>query len=256
MAIWYLTPVSEFVVQLLLKTVPIEADLDLGRQALQQEFAQRTYYDARWTPQLEQIGYELVQANPEAQVYPWDFGVIRERKLVNAFALPGGIVRVTQALLDQLALTKGEIAALLGHEMGHVIHRHSQARILERELLTTVLQALVYQDNDAHQESFGEAVGELLLKSADWLGQQSFSRSNEYQADATSWDLLSATRKYNPQALQSLLSKLWDYHGRQGGETSWDSTHPGTFDRIQALDDKYKALTYSEKAKLNRNTVM
>jgi hypothetical protein len=42
------------------------------------------------------------------------------------------------------------------------------------------------QDHDDHQqESFGQAVGELLLQSADWLGHQSFSRQDEYEADAT-----------------------------------------------------------------------
>lgn len=57
---------------------------------------------------------------------------------VNAFVLPGGVVCVTSALLRKLALTKGELAALLCHEMGHVLHRHSQARILQQQMLTTI----------------------------------------------------------------------------------------------------------------------
>eukprot|EP00934_Nitzschia_sp_Nitz4_P009090 Nitzschia sp. Nitz4//scaffold383_size13514//3900//4868//NITZ4_008975-RA/size13514-processed-gene-0.4-mRNA-1//-1//CDS//3329549936//9080//frame0 len=258
LAVWYLTPVSDLLVQVLLETVPLEADLELGRQALQQQFARQTLYDRHWTPKIQRIGSELVHANPQAQPYTWDFGVLhnpQEPHVVNAFALPGGIVRVTQALLDTLQLTDGELAALLGHEMGHVLHRHSQARILQRQVLTTILKALVYQDDDPHQESFGEAIGELLLQSADWLGQQSFSRANEYQADATSWDLLVHSAKYHPQAVESLLSKLWDYHGRQGGQTSWDSTHPGTLDRIQALEEKFQALSTSERRKLQRNKV-
>jgi predicted Zn-dependent protease len=53
-------------------------------------------------------------------------------------------------------------------------------------------------------------VGELLLQSADWLGHQSFSRQDEYEADATGWELLiqstvTTNRRYNPQALSSLL---------------------------------------------------
>ena len=108
--------------------------------------------------------------------YQWDFGVIDHPTMINAFALPGGFVRVTIKLLEQLDLSKGELAALLSHEMGHVLHRHSQARIIQQKVLATLYQAMVYEDGDDKRESFGEAIGELLLKSADWLGRQKFSR--------------------------------------------------------------------------------
>lgn len=257
--VWYLTPVSELiVVQMILPLIPLEADLDLGREVLRKDgdIERRTIHDPYWTPKIRRIGHELVQtASQDLRPfdYDWDFGVLRDSKVVNAFCLPGGVVRITTALLDQLSLTDGELAALLGHEMGHVLHRHAQARILQRRILSTVLQAFVYQDDDDKQETFGEAIGELLLKSADWLGQQSFSRANEYQADETSWELLlSPHNAYHPQAVQSLLSKLWEYHGRQGGITSWDSTHPGTLDRIEALENKWKALTYSERKQVDK----
>ncbi|CAJ1965799.1 unnamed protein product [Cylindrotheca closterium] len=262
---WYLTPLSEYVIEFMLLQVPIEADMELGRQAMRQEKSKKgraggfppTIHHPRWTPKLQSIGWDLIDTSkiPKTKQYQWDFGVVNDDQMVNAFALPGGVIRVTSGLLQQLHLSDGELAALIGHEMGHVLHRHSQARILQQEVLQYILKALVYQDDDPHQESFGEAIGELMVKSADWLGQQSFSRSNEYQADAASWDLLVYSSKYNPQALQSLLNKLWEYHGKQGGKTSWDSTHPGTLDRIGALDKKWESLSYQEKRKLARNTL-
>jgi predicted Zn-dependent protease len=137
--------------------------------------------------------------------------------------------------------------------MGHVLHRHGQARILQRRVLQTILEALVYDDKDDHDETFGEAIGELLLQSADWLGQQSFSRANEYEADETSWELLlSPHNPYHPQALQSLLNKLWEATGKRGGTTSWDSTHPGTLDRIQAVEEKWKSLSSRQRQEINR----
>lgn len=260
---WYLTPLSEYVIEFLLLQVPIGVDMELGRQALQQSRQSKefppTIHHPQWTPKLQSIGWDLIESSnnfSNAKDYQWDFGVVRDDQMVNAFALPGGVIRVTSGLLQQLHLSDGELAALIGHEMGHVLHRHSQARILQQEVLQYVLKALVYHDDDPHQESFGEAIGELMVKSADWLGQQSFSRSNEYQADAASWDLLVHSSKYNPQALQSLLNKLWEYHGKQGGKTSWESTHPGTLDRIGALDTKWESLPDHEKRKLaRRNTV-
>lgn len=258
LAAWYLTPLSEYVIEFLLLQVPIEADMELGREALKQSTdLPPTIHHPHWTPKLQSIGWDLIDSSsfPKTKEYQWDFGVIKDDQMVNAFALPGGVIRVTSGLLQRMNPSDGELAALIGHEMGHVIHRHSQARILQQQLLAYVLKALVYQDDDPHQESFGEAIGELMVKSADWLGQQSFSRTNEYQADAASWDLLVHSSKYNPQALQSLLNKLWEYNGKQGGKTSWESTHPGTFDRIGALDTKWESLTFQEQRKLSRNTL-
>lgn len=261
LSVWYLTPISDYVIDILLLQVPIDADNELGRKALQQQSKSSqfppTIHHPKWTPKLQSIGWELIDSSnfPKTKQYQWDFGVVQDDQMVNAFALPGGVIRVTSGLLQQLQLSDGELAALIGHEMGHVLHRHSQARILQHEVLAYILKALVYQDDDPHQESFGEAIGELMVKSADWLGQQSFSRSNEYQADAASWDLLVQSSKYNPQAMQSLLNKLWAYHGKQGGKTSWESTHPGTLDRIGSLDTKWESLTYQEKRKLTRTTL-
>lgn len=308
LGIWYLTPLSELVVQdILLPLVPVSADVQMGQAALLElkghrrggggpqnsgsrggggggasssSSSSRDVYDSNWTPLIQSIGWELVEAagksqnhgnnNDDGDVavvsiqdYSWNFGIIQQTPpIVNAFCLPGGIIRITQKLLQQLDLTHGELAALLGHEMGHALHRHAQARRLQHQVLTYVLKALVYQDDDDHEESFGEAVGELLVNSVDWLGQQSFSRRDEYQADATSWDLLVASRRYDPRAMQSLLQKLWAYHGQKqrgdsGGRTSWDSTHPGTLDRIEALQRKYDDLTAKEKRQLrNQNTVL
>ena len=230
-----------------------------------------TWYHPRGQVQIETLGR-----------YQWDFGVV-DGSTVNAFALPGKIVRVTlcvllarkvakfllikgsmycsfwfcvsrcygnSPLLKQLKPSEGELAALLAHEIGHVICRHSQARIIQRQVVAMVLKALSYEDDDAHNENFGEAVCGLLLKSADWMGHQAFSRKDEYQADAVGWELLKPSGLNNPQALQSILAKLWELHGRRGGDTSWESTHPGTLDRIEVLNRKWNDLPLKERRRI------
>jgi Zn-dependent protease with chaperone function len=184
--------------------------------------------------------------------YNWDFGVI-QAPIVNAFALPGGIIRVTDQLLETLSPTRGELAALLGHEIGHALHRHSQKRLVQQKMFQLVVQALTYEDHDDDDESFGEAMGELLLKSAQWLGQQKFSRNDEYQADATSWALLLDGRSpYNPKSVQSLLNKLWSLNGRAttAKPLDWMNTHPATEDRIGALQEKWEQLNRRERQRL------
>jgi len=63
------------------------------------------------------------------------------------------------------------------------LHRHSQRRMIKHDILKYVVSALVYDDKDNHRESFGEAVGEIMLTGAKFLGEQGFSRKDEYEAD-------------------------------------------------------------------------
>ena len=263
---WFLTPLSDYCATWVLWTVPLESDIALGRESLLSLERKYPPVADRWG--VTRIGFELVKAGTNAassfghdettafnniHLYQWDFGVVHAPQIVNAFALPGGIVRVTDSLLQVLDLTDGELAALLGHEMGHVLHRHSQKRVVKNRFLSTIWEAFTFDDHDAStDESFGEAVAEVLWKSASFLGDMAFSRSDEYQADGAAWDLLASTysvrkaRQYHPRSVRRLLKKLWDYQGGSGS-TTWESTHPGTKDRIYALEEKWNGLTSLEK---------
>ena len=190
------------------------------------------------TYDVRKIGLELVKSSKRNKLfdnmhqYEWDFGIVHAPQIVNAFALPGGIVRVTDTLLKNLK------------------------RAIKKRLISTVFDALVYEDNDGYDESFGEAVGEGLWNAASHLGELSFSRADEYQADDVAWDLLASTyssssntlHHYHPRSVRRLLRKLWDYHGGSG-RADFLSTHPGTKDRIDALEKKWNSLPLAEKLK-------
>jgi predicted Zn-dependent protease len=114
-----------------------------------------------------------------------------------------------------------------GHEIGHALFRHSShKRIVQRHLFQLVLSALTYEDNAGDEENFGEAMSELLMQSAQWFGQQKLSRDDEYQADATGWILLQHSQTYNPQSVQSLLTKIWTLQGQTLTTLDWTSPHP------------------------------
>lgn len=138
----------------------MEADTVLGKAALL-EFPYRTTYDAQWSPLIQQVGYELVGtlesrkgdilkqttgshhtlievigvdvvSSSYYKQFEWDFGVVKA-PIVNALVLLGGIIRVTDKLLNTLSPTRGELAALPGHKIGHAPHRHSQKRIMKQK---------------------------------------------------------------------------------------------------------------------------
>ncbi len=269
--LWYMTPLSDYCASLILWTVPVESDVALGRESLLSLERKYPQVPDRWG--VKSIGSELVKSGrisaedgrdenhlfDNIHLYHWDFGVVHAPQVVNAFALPGGVVRVTDTLLRVLDLTDGELAALIGHEMGHVLHRHSQKRVVKNRLLTTIWEAFTFDDEDnTNEKSFGQAVGEGLWKSASFLGDMAFSRADEYQADEVAWDILASTysnyhgqryiRHYHPRNVRRLLEKLWDFQGGFGS-TTWESTHPGTKDRIKALEEKWDKLNFFDKRK-------
>lgn len=256
LAVWFLTPASDYVADVVMYTVPIDSDIELGLRSWKSMKSQ--YPAVRDTYGVKRIGWDLVNSLPmqrqQQHHIEWDFGVVKA-PFANAFALPGGIVRVTDGLLNQLHLSDAEIAALIGHEMGHVLHRHSQKKLVKQQLFSTILRAIVYEDNDGYDESFGEAVSEILLKGANWLGEQSFSRRDEYQADEAAWDILVASKRYDPKAVAGMLSKLWSLEGGEG-KTHWDSTHPGTAERIEALQERWNGLSYREKKQLSSYPIL
>jgi predicted Zn-dependent protease len=66
-------------------------------------------------------------------VYQFEFHLLSDSQMINAFALPGGQVFITAALYNQLE-TEGQLAGVLGHEVGHVIERHGAQRLAKQKL--------------------------------------------------------------------------------------------------------------------------
>ena len=106
LAIWFLTPLSDYIATFVLWTVPVESDVALDKEALTS--LEHTYPRVVDGWGVRQIGMELIKSSSyvatnqqqqcgsfnNIQHYTWDFGVVHA-PIVNAFALPGGIVRVS-----------------------------------------------------------------------------------------------------------------------------------------------------------------
>jgi predicted Zn-dependent protease len=157
------------------------------------------------------------------------FGIIGDSSL-NAMAMPSGRIYVTSAFMQALAQRPDdELAAVLGHEATHVAQRHS-AKQNDRALLGAVLGALA-----------GHAVGGSINSGArigGSLTSASYSRDDEYRADAGSVDLL-ATAGYDPYAMSRVLQMLQGHYGRgDAGKpiVGWFASHPDTAKRVESAN--------------------
>jgi predicted Zn-dependent protease len=162
--------------------------------------------------------------------YKWEFFVIDNNKEANAFCLPGGKVFVYTGLFKYIA-NDAELAAVMGHEIGHALARHGAERMSRGILAQTggeVLQTvMVGRGNPQNTAMVMEAFG---------IGTQlgvtlPHSRTQEYEADHIGLVLM-AKAGYNPNAALS----FWNKFARSGQTPpEYLSTHPAPANRIATI---------------------
>lgn len=166
--------------------------------------------------------------------YKLKVSVIRDKN-VNAFALPGGYLVVHHSILNQMQQPE-ELAALLGHESGHVQNRHT-TRALFRSLGSYLFVSYL----------FGDILGvsTILVENADALKSLEYSRHLEQEADAFGFKVLQQNR-INPQGMIQLFQRLKQAEKASDNTQTKEflSTHPPLNSRMQAIQDMIKAQPY------------
>jgi len=177
--------------------------------------------------------------------YQWEFRLIQDDKQVNAFALPGGKVAVYTGMLP---VTRDEagLAAVLGHEIGHVLARHGGERLSQQMGVQTATQVLagMASSNPATVQlvsaalGAGASVGVLL----PW------GRAQESEADHLGL-ILMAKAGYDPRASLELWKRMAEASKGQR-PPEFLSTHPAEATRIQRIEGWLpEALTYYRPAR-------
>jgi len=152
-----------------------------------------------------------------------------EDKTANAFALPGGKIGVHTGLLE-VATTPGQLAAVLGHEVGHVLDRHSNARVSRSAIAETGMSvgSILLGANTPAKQSLMGALG----VGVQYGYLMPYGRDQESDADQIGLDLM-ARAGFDPNE----AVRLWENMGRAGGPAppEFMSTHPSSATRISRL---------------------
>jgi predicted Zn-dependent protease len=194
--------------------------------------------DANAQAIVDQVGGWLVQSSAAGGTdYPFEFTLLADDQTINAFALPGGPIFITDALFDRLQ-TEGQLAGVLAHEIGHVVARHSAERIAQQELQQGLTGALVLATYDPDDPSTQRTAQVAIL-----IGQlitMQYGREDELQSDALGVRFM-AEAGYDPRAMIDVMEILAAAGG--GQETpEFFSTHPNPDNRIQQIEAAIRAL--------------
>lgn len=211
-----------------------EQEIMMGLQAAPEMAQQFGGLDADPQAQalIDEIGQELVANSVAAETgYPFEFHLLADDETVNAFALPGGQVFITEALLSRLE-TRGQVAGVLAHEIGHVVARHSAEQIAQQQLTQGLTGALVIATYDPENPSSQQAAQMAAL--VGQLVNMKFSREDELQSDYLGVRIMAETG-YDPRALIRVMEVLDEASGGQR-QPEFASTHPYPENRIAEIE--------------------
>lgn len=192
----------------------------------------------------------VAELPPQWQTKPWETAVFVDAE-PNAFALPGGKVGVNTGIFT-VAKNQDQLAAVLGHEIGHVVARHHEERVTRQLGAQTGLGIVGVLAGVAYGNNAASAVNQLGGITAQTLFLLPGSRVQESEADVVGQRLM-ARAGFDPAA----AAQLWRNMVDAGGERSpqWLSTHPDPKHRIQELADGAPALksTYAQAVASGRH---
>lgn len=200
-------------------------EIELGKQTDAEVAATYGLYsDPALQAYVTKMGQALA-AKGQRPNLPWRFAVL-DSPVVNAFAVPGGAIYVTRGILAMMG-SEAELAAVLGHEIGHVNARHSMSQMTKAQIaqIGLVVGSVVSKEFAKYAGLAGAGLQVLFLK---------FSRDNENQADALGVDYARAGG-FNPADMAATfvaLQKMGDLSGGGSSLPGFLSTHPLTPDRI------------------------
>lgn len=182
------------------------------------------YNDQKLQSYIDMVGNKLVNSSMAKKTpYKYEFHLLADPNTINAFALPGGQIFITYALLSKLE-NEDQVAGVLGHEIGHVLGRHSAERIAEHEFWKTI--------------STGASVGADMGGLVNGIGQNILlgnGRDDELESDKLGV-LFMLNAGYNPEEMIGVMKILKAAAG-PNKTPEFQSTHPDPENRIEKIKE-------------------
>jgi len=203
-----------------------DQEIAIGLQSAPQMAQQHggLYPDQKLQSYIDMVGSKLVNSSMAKETpYKYEFHLLADSNTINAFALPGGQIFITYALLSKLE-NEDQVAGVLGHEIGHVLGRHSAERIAEHDFWKTIATgASVGADAGGLVNSIGQ---NILLGNG---------RDDELESDKLGI-LFMINSGYNPNEMIGVMKILKSAAG-PNRTPEFQSTHPDPENRIEKIKE-------------------
>ncbi|MRR58040.1 MAG: M48 family metallopeptidase [Deltaproteobacteria bacterium] len=209
--------------------IPVETEASLGNQAMawldKKKWLEPTDLEPEARTNITADFNRLCSNLPMESRYRLEF---RSSELfrANAFALPGGIVVITDEMVNT-AETPEEVMAVLAHEVGHVELRHAMRSVLQDSVVAAAVAAIT---------SDAASLNAVVAGLPAMVAQNGYSREFETSADHYAFSLLKR-RGISPEAFASIMERLVLKEGDEAGKFPYVSTHPAIMERVRSARD-------------------
>jgi predicted Zn-dependent protease len=177
----------------------------------------------------------------------WHFFIV-DSKEVNAFAVPGGFVYVNRGLIER-SDKMDEVAGVLGHEIGHVLRRHTVKQMEKEQGANIGITLACVLTGVCNKQAAG-----TLINVAGGAVFARFSRADEAEADQEGFNNV-VHAGISPEGMVTMFQKLLEERKtRPAGVEAWFLTHPLEEDRISAIQARINQLPPSSLASLGTDT--
>lgn len=184
--------------------------------------------DAAGRALVQRVGERLIASTAAKQTpYEFKFHLLADNRTVNAFALPGGQIFITEALFRRLK-SEDQLAGVLGHEMGHVVGRHSNEQMASTRMWSGLAQGIGVLTSDGHNNT-GAQIAQMVAQ----YKVMKFSRDDESESDALGVRFMMQAG-YDPEALIGVMEILAQVSGGGGG-SDFMSSHPSPANRMEQI---------------------
>ncbi|MFM9958897.1 MAG: M48 family metalloprotease [Phycisphaerales bacterium] len=183
---------------------------------------------------VSQIGFKVAaHVEKEYKDIPWKFTLLNS-DVINAFALPGGQVFMSRALMERMT-NEAQLAGVLGHEIGHVTAEHIDQRIGR----DTAFQVGAAVGGVVAGADYGQMVSSVITQGGG-LFSMKYGRDEESEADSLGIRYM-VRAGYNPAGQLQVMQILKEAsQGGGGGQPEWLSTHPAPQTRIDRIKEDLK----------------
>lgn len=180
---------------------------------------------------VTRVGQRLINGTAvKSTPYQFKFHLLADDQTINAFALPGGQIFITAALFNKLE-NEDQLAGVLGHEIGHVVGRHSNQQMAKTGLINGIFQGVGVMLSDG-QGSGGMQVAQMLGN----VVNMKYGRDDENESDALGVRFL-IEAGYDPEAIIGVMQILKASAG-SSGQPEFMSTHPDPGNRIEKIREQ------------------
>lgn len=180
---------------------------------------------------VREVGERLVADGVAVKTeYRFQFHLLRDPEMVNAFALPGGQIFITTGLLKRLQ-NEAQLAGVLGHEIGHVIHRHAAQHMAQGQFGQILVTAVGVASSDDRHSGRGNQQVAAMVNS---MVNLSYSRGDESQSDQFGLEAMTAAG-FDPSQMLGVM-KILSESSKGNRQPEWLGSHPHPEHRAEQIE--------------------